>query len=112
MNINNEIKKLIMTLVNPDMRHFTMLIETEKNYNVRFSVDLEDKPLEIRPPENAKGFEWHFLYSDKASFCVISQWINELWYSTGEKDPITPREMAKRGWKYYGAVTLPDHFEI
>lgn len=59
-----------------------------------------------RPPASLRSCEgYHWLHAERSMSAVVSQWINARWYSAGERDPITPQEMRRRGWEYLGPCT-------
>ena len=59
------------------------------------------------PPEHLLTHEWHWLYSERASQPVCSQWLGGRWYSPGETQGIYPVDLAQRGWKYLAPAVPP-----
>lgn len=58
------------------------------------------------PHAKHRDKEFHWLTCERASSPVPAQWIRGQWYSPGERDPISPEEMFRRGWRW-GAVAKP-----
>ena len=65
---------------------------------------------ETRPPIEHNDVLHHWLVSERSSHASIGEWVKEEWYSAGETNPISPEEMARRGWEYGGPVSVPKEF--
>ena len=65
---------------------------------------------DTRPPIEYNDILHHWLVSERSSHPSIGEWIKEEWYSAGETNPISPEEMARRGWEYGGPVVVPKEF--
>lgn len=67
-----------------------------------------------QPPKKFQEYEWHWLWSERASKPVCSQWLHGDWYSSGEAGSISPREMYRRGWRYltFAPPPLTPHDDI
>lgn len=62
---------------------------------------------ETRPPSRHKDREFHWLTGERASSPVPVQWIGGNWYSPGERGPISPAEMYRRGWRWAAPTYVP-----
>jgi hypothetical protein len=66
----------------------------------------KDGPATI-PPRRFRDRQHHWLISERSSAPVISEWLDDRWFSAGERNAITPSEMYRRGWTYGGVCTPP-----
>jgi len=59
------------------------------------------------PPTHLYNHQHHWLDSERASSPCMSEWLRGQWHSAGEADPISPEEMARRGWRHFAAAYPP-----
>lgn len=61
------------------------------------------------PPEAHRGKRFHWLVCDRASEPSIGEWLRRegVWAEGSTDKRITPLEMNRRGWTYWGPVKVP-----
>lgn len=59
------------------------------------------------PPSKYTRHPHHWLFSERASYPCVSEWLKGEWHSAGESKPIDIYEMYRRGWRWYGPAYPP-----
>jgi hypothetical protein len=60
------------------------------------------------PPADMLNMDaYHWLHSERSSKPGIAEWLGNVWHCIGEAQPITPQELARRGWEYLGPCKRP-----
>lgn len=78
---------------------------TEKDPFEVPTIETGEAVASVYPPPKWIGRDaYHWLHAERSSRPSISQWMarSAAWYTAGEKDAISPGEMARRGWEYLG----------
>lgn len=70
------------------------------------------------PPEFQKAQGYHWLVCERASSPSLAEWMPSLsgargfWSCIGESIPVTPEELARRGWDYWGRAKIPPGLQV
>lgn len=62
---------------------------------------------ETLPDLFSESSTYHWIHAERSSQPAVAQWLHNMWYCIGEKDPLTPHQLAQRGWEYLGPVQRP-----
>lgn len=66
-------------------------------------LEVPEKMPGTYPPQAQIEFcGYHWLHAERSSTASVAQWMNGSWYLIGEKNPISPNDLYRRGWEYLG----------
>lgn len=61
----------------------------------------------VLPPKDYRGYQFHWLNSDKLGKQIVWEWYEGVWWSTQCPDALSPLQVFERGWEYAAPVEMP-----